>query len=61
MASRLASYLRYYTSCHSTDDHGLEPAVLVLFDDEVAATHFLRVARAETTGARAEGSSGDLP
>ena len=30
-----------------TDDHGARPAVLVVFDDEIAATHFLRVAREE--------------
>ena len=29
------------------DDHGQTPIVLVVFDDELAATHFLRVARQE--------------
>ena len=47
MASRLAPYLRYYSSRRPLDDHGATPAVLVVFDDELAATHFLRVARQE--------------
>ena len=47
MAARLAPYLRYYASRRPTDDHGAQPQVLVVFDDELAATHFLRVAREE--------------
>ena len=47
MAHRLAPYLRYYSSHRPTDDHGAEPAVLVVFDDDLAATHFLRVAQQE--------------
>ena len=47
MAARLAPYLRYYSSHRPTDDHGAQPAVLVVFDDDIAATHFLRVAREE--------------
>ena len=47
MAARLAPYLRYYSSRRPTDDHGARPAVLVVFDDDLAATHFLRVAREE--------------
>ncbi len=47
MAARLAPYLRYYASQRPADDHGLRPAVLVVFDDDLAAHHFLRVARAE--------------
>ena len=45
MAARLAPYLRYYSSHRPTDDHGAQPFVLVVFDDELAHTHFLRVAR----------------
>ncbi len=45
MAARLAPYLRYYASHRPTDDHGAPPAVLVVFDGELAQTHFLRVAR----------------
>ena len=45
MSERLAPYLRYYSSHRPTDDHGTRPAVLVVFDDDIAATHFLRVAR----------------
>ena len=40
-------YLRYYASDRPTDDHGTRPSVLVVFDDELAASHFLRVARQE--------------
>ena len=53
MADRLAPYLRYYASQRPADDHGLRPAVLVVFEDELAAHHFLRVARAEMHSARA--------
>ena len=43
MAQRLAPYLRYYSSHRPTDDHGIRPAVLVVFDGDIAATHFLRL------------------
>ena len=52
MSDRLAPYLRYYSSHRPLDDHGVRPAVLVVFDDDIAAHHFLRVAREEM---RAEG------
>ena len=47
MATRLAPYLRYYSSHRPTDDHGAQPDVLVVFDDDIAQTHFLRMAREE--------------
>ena len=47
MAARLAPYLRYYSSNRPLDDHGEAPIVLVVFEDDLAATHFLRVAREE--------------
>ena len=47
MAARIAPYLRYYASRRPTDDHGVQPSVLVVFDDELAASHFLRVAHEE--------------
>ncbi len=47
MAARLAPYLRYYSSHRPTDDHGAQPDVLIVFDDDIAQTHFLRVAREE--------------
>ena len=54
MADRIAPYLRYYSSHRPTDDHGSRPALLVVFEDEIVQTHFLRVARDEMarTGVR---------
>ncbi len=52
MSQRLAPYLRYYSSHRPTDDNGVRPAVLVVFDDDTAATHFLRLAREETARTR---------
>ena len=54
MAARLAPYLRYYASRRPTDDHGTRPTVLVVFEDELAASHFLRVARAQMARAGIE-------
>ncbi len=45
MAQRLAPYLRYYRSKRPLEDHGAIPLVLVVFEHELAADHFLRVAR----------------
>ena len=47
MTDRIAPYLRYYSSQRPTDDHGFQPSVLVVFEDEIPQTHFLRVAREE--------------
>ena len=52
MAARLAPYLRYYSSHRPIDDHGARPTVLVVFDEEMAAIHFLRVAVEEMAEAR---------
>ncbi len=52
MATRLAPYLRYYSSHRPIDDHGARPAVLIVFDDDIAATHFLRVARERMQASR---------
>ena len=54
MSARLAPYLRYYSSHRPTDDHGVRPAVLVVFDDDLAASHFLRLAETEMNRARVE-------
>ena len=54
MAAKLAPYLRYYASPRPTDDHGARPSVLVVFGDELAAHHFLLVARAEIERAEVE-------
>ena len=47
MAMRLAPYLRYYSSHGPIDDHGVQPAVLIVFDEDIAAANFLRVAQQE--------------
>ncbi len=52
MAARVAPYLRYYASTRPTDDHGTQPLVLVVFDDDIALTHFLAVAAREMERAR---------
>ncbi len=54
MTARIAPYLRYYSSHRPTDDHGVQPSVAVVFEEEIAQTHFLRVARDEMarTGVR---------
>ena len=54
MAQRLAPYLRYYATPRPLDDHGVQPAVLVVFDDDLAATHFLRLAEKEMARERVE-------
>ena len=54
MAARLAPYLRYYSSHRPTDDHGARPIVLVVFDDDLAQTHFLRLAGEEMERARVQ-------
>ncbi len=54
MAARIAPYVRYFASGRPAGDHGAPPSVLVVFEDDLTATHFLRVARRETarTGVR---------
>ena len=47
MSARLAPYLRYFSSHRPTDDHGARPAVLIVLDNDIAQTHFLRLAREE--------------
>ena len=47
MAARIAPYLRYYAANRPLDDHGVASTVLVVFDDDLAASHFLRVAADE--------------
>ena len=47
MAARVAPYLRYYATRRPLDDHGAVPLVLVVFDEELPASHFLRVAERE--------------
>lgn len=45
MASRLAPYLRYYSSGRQLEDHGTTPVLLVAFEDLLAAGQFVGVAR----------------
>lgn len=52
MAARLAPYLRYSSSKQPVDDHGFQPIVLIVFDDELVAARFLGVARNEMARAR---------
>ena len=54
MAARLAPYLRYYSTHRPTDDHGVQPAVLMVFDDDLAATHFQRLAQEEMERTRVD-------
>ncbi len=54
MAARLAPYLRYYSSHRPTDDHGTQPVVLVVFHNDLAETHFLRVSGEEIYRARVQ-------
>ena len=51
MATRLAPYLRYYSTHRPADDHGTRPTLLVVFHDDLAAARFLRVARERMAGA----------
>ncbi len=44
MAARLAPYLRYYSTQRPIEDQGIVPAVLVVFEDALAADQFLRIA-----------------
>ena len=52
MSSRLAPYLRYYSSNRPLEDHGHRPMVLIVFDDPLAEANFLGVARREMERAR---------
>ena len=45
MATRLAPYLRYYSSWRPRDDHGVQPIVLIVFNDATVESRFLGVAR----------------
>ena len=47
MRERLAPYLRYYSTSRPLDDHGTNPEVIVVMEDDVIAPHFRRVAGQE--------------
>ena len=54
MAARLGPYLRYFSTRQPVEDHGRQPGVLVVFEDELAETHFLKIARQEMDKTRLE-------
>ena len=54
MRARLAPYLRYYDTGRPLDDHGVRPALLVVFEDDLAADHFRRLAAEEMERAEVE-------
>ena len=54
MHDRLAPYLRYYSTRRPLEDHGLIPSVLVVFEGDLSAGHFLAFARAELTRCRVD-------
>ena len=54
MAARLAPYLRYYSTHRPTDDHAVQPAVLMVFDDDLATSHFQRLAQEEMERTRVD-------
>ena len=54
MRDRLTPYLRYYSTRRPLEDHGLIPSVLVVFEDELSANHFLAFARDEISRCRVE-------
>ena len=47
MAAKLRPYLGYYGTRRPVDDHGVEPVVLMVFEDAAAEARFLVVARRE--------------
>ena len=61
MAARVAPYLRYYASPRPTDDHGAQPLVLVVFDDDIALTHFLELAAPRDGPRQSAGPPAGLP
>ncbi len=44
MTARLGPYLRYFASGRPIEDHGLPPHVMIVFEVELTAGHFLRLA-----------------
>ena len=45
MATRLAPYLRYYSSKRPLDDHGAQPLVLMVFGDPLVEARFMWTAK----------------
>ena len=54
MRDRLAPYLRYYSTRRPLEDHGLIPSVLVVFEEQLAADHFLAFAERERSQSNIE-------
>ena len=40
----VAPYLRYYSSRRPIDDHGVQPTLVVVLEDNIAGSHFRRLA-----------------
>ena len=47
MRERIAPYLRYYSTKGPLDDHGVEPTVRIVVEDDIIAPHFRRIANEE--------------
>ena len=54
MRDRLAPYLRYYSTRRPLEDHGLIPSVLVVFEEQLTADHFLAFAERERSRSNIE-------
>ena len=61
MATRLAPYLRYYSTHKPRDDHGAWPLVLIVFDDHLVEANFLGVARRENEENRGQAAAVGVP
>ena len=44
LLSRLSPYLRYFSTRDPSEHHGIQPVVLTVFENELAADHFLKIA-----------------
>ena len=54
MRERIAPYLRYYSTKRPLDDHGVEPKVLIVVEDNIIAPHFRRIASQEMVRQRVQ-------
>ena len=54
VSAELAQALLDSAPQHFADDHGVQPSALVVFEDKLVRTHFLRLAREEMQAARVQ-------